>query len=109
MSRFRRKTCWRVIRRKLVAGEPPSYAERPALNHTPQTSPSATVCKEQKQTSTPACCAKKKKESPAHGVRWTLGMAAQRCQGSTAFWVNGALGLPPSPPTVWSPAVVAVD
>jgi hypothetical protein len=89
--------------------EPPDYAERPGEHDGQEAAQSGSCCMPRE----PACCAKKTKEptsAPAAAVlRWTLGLAAQRCQGSTTLWTSTGAALPPTPPSVWSPAVMAVS
>jgi hypothetical protein len=78
--------------------EPPEYAERPHGNDNQPASPRA-------------CCAKKQ-SAPASqptsaGLRWTLGLAAQSCQGSATLWISAGFVLPPTPPSDWSPVLSA--
>jgi hypothetical protein len=39
------------------------------------------------------------------GVKWVLGIAAQKCQGLSTLWITTGAAIPPAPPLSWNPPV----
>jgi hypothetical protein len=110
--------------------EPPSYAERPGNSFS-----KSSCCKPRVAIASSSCCSKKaatptepstspdvhmSEKSPkdrglgSHpiqsqaGLRWSLGLAAQRCQGQSSHWTSAGAAIPPAPPVHWSPGTTAV-
>jgi hypothetical protein len=109
--------------------QPPAYAERPAAADQGW---STTPLRDQAEGKTPphgrgACCRSEKScradsardrgccqpsTSPSSdkadnargGVRWVLGVSAQRCQGLTTLWVSTGTTLPPPRVVAWAPS-----
>jgi hypothetical protein len=112
--------------------EPPAYAERPAgsaegWNAAPlrdqvegkaPTKGRGACCRAEKSCcADPACgrgcChastppASVKTDATKGGVRWVLGVSAQRCQGLTTLWLSTGTTLPPPRAVAWAPCEVA--
>jgi hypothetical protein len=114
--------------------KPPEYAEKPAPQgwHTVRlrdrdkasAKPHAATSCCTAQSGTKPCCqqassrktsaraaARPKSDSrsqPKPGLRWSLGLAAQHCQGLSTLWVSTGTVLPPGPPLTWNPYPAAL-
>ena len=70
-------------------------------------------CTHQAEPAIPKCCATKrppvkacgaKGEAKSKPVRWTIGIAAQKCRGGQTHWISADLALPGPTPTDWRPS-----
>ncbi len=105
--------------------QPPAYAERPApaaqgWNSTrlrdqgegKSASRQGACCRTEKTCCTDLACGRDcsrpaQKNSPARGgVRWVLGVSAQRCQGLTTLWTTTGTTLPAPRAVAWTPCEV---
>jgi hypothetical protein len=101
--------------------EPPAYAEKPApverlaadgwnsvkLRDRDKAPAKAAKSCSSTRTAPSACCQthaeRPAKPSTSQRGRWTMGLAAWRCQGLPTLWVSAGPVLPVPPPMAWSP------